>query len=132
MPSLSNRLKPAAAGLLLLLCPALATAQTPTTSNPAVTATPAPASQDAEFITGIRRIGVMVGQVVECTAEGDRGAVLEDAMALADQIALNFGLKAAYNFTGSVGYGSGKPFDKADCAKAQSNWTDLRKKYLNR
>ncbi len=51
-------------------------------------------------MTGLRRIGVMAGEVVQCTAEADRQQSITDAMHLANQIALHFGLNVAFDFTG--------------------------------
>src|SRR5437764_7836871 len=51
-----------------------------------------------DFILGLRRVGVLAGQAVECTPEADRHTKLSDVMSLADQIAIHFGLKAAFNY----------------------------------
>ena len=69
---------------------------------------PKSADMDQTFLLGLRRIGVMAGQVVECLAEADRSAKIDDAMELANQIAIHFGPRAAFNYAGAVGWGSGK------------------------
>lgn len=93
---------------------------------------PTPPDADPAFLTGLRRIGVMAGQMVECSAQADRQANIAQAMDLADQIAVHFGLRAAFNFVGALGYGSGHPFDKADCPKAIDGWKQIQAKYLNK
>jgi hypothetical protein len=114
------------------------TAASPAFSQQA--ATPAPASaaaapvsapdSDPAFMTGLRRVGVMAGEVVQCTAEADRQAPIAEAMQLSNEIALHFGLAAAFNFSAAVGYGAGKPFDKAGCADATTGWNGIKQKYL--
>jgi hypothetical protein len=64
---------------------------------------PKPAATDEAFMTGLRRIGVMAGQVVECSADADKPAKIDEAKELANQIAIHFGLKAAFNYAGAVG-----------------------------
>ena len=90
----------------------------------AVPAPNVPAAPDADetFLTGLRRVGVMAGQVVECSTDADRQAKIGQAMELGNKIAIHFGLKAAFNYVGAVGYGSGHPFDKADCIRAAEGW----------
>lgn len=83
-------------------------------------------------MTGLRRIGVMAGEVVQCAPAADRQTDITDAMDLANLVALHFGLAAAFNFSGAVGYGSGKPFDKSGCAEASTGWNNIKQKYLNR
>ena len=102
-----------------------------------VQATPAPnvpaaPDTDETFLTGLRRVGVMAGQVVECSADADRQAKIGQAMELANKIAIHFGLKAAFNYVGAVGYGSGHPFDKADCGKSAEGWKEIQAKYLTK
>ena len=48
----------------------------------------------------------------------DETAKIAEAMELGNQIAIHFGLKAALNYVGAVGFGSGREFDKA--GRAQS------------
>jgi hypothetical protein len=91
-----------------------------------------PPDADQEFLTGLRRIGVMAGQVVECSATADRQAQIAQAMELANQIAIHFGLRAAFSFVGALGYGSGHPFDKAGCTQAIDGWKQIQAKYLNK
>jgi hypothetical protein len=100
-----------------------------TTPGPNV---PTPPDADETFLTGLRRVGVMAGQVVECSADADRQAKIGQAMELANKIAIHFGLKAAFNYVGAVGYGSGHPFDKADCGKSAEGWKEIQAKYLTK
>jgi len=93
---------------------------------------PTPPDADETFLTGLRRVGVMAGQVVECSADADRQAKIGQAMELANKIAIHFGLKAAFNCVGAVGYGSGHPFDKADCGKSAEGWKEIQVKYLTK
>jgi len=93
---------------------------------------PKPAATDEVFMPGLRRIGVMAGQVVECSADADKPAKIGEAMALANQIAIHFGLEAAFNYAGAVGYGSGHAFDKAGCAQSIDGWKVIQAKYLNK
>ena len=93
---------------------------------------PTPPDADETFLTGLRRVGVMAGQVVECAADADRQAKIGQAMELANKIAIHFGLKAAFNYVGAVGYGSGHPFDKADCGKSAEGWKEIQAKYLTK
>src|SRR5208282_559637 len=93
---------------------------------------PTPPDADETFLTGLRRVGVMAGQVVECSADADRQAKIGQAMELANKIAIHFGLKAAFNYVGAVGYGSGHPFDKADCGKSAEGWKEIQAKYLSK
>jgi len=106
--------------------PPAAPSAAPSASNAAASA----AETDDAFMTGLRRIGVMGGEVVQCATDADRQKPIADAMALSNQIALHFGLTAAFNFIGAVGYGAGKPFDKSGCAEANAGWNDIRNKYL--
>jgi hypothetical protein len=82
-----------------------APAQTPAAPN-----VPAAPDTDETFLTGLRRVGVMAGQVVECSADAEKQAKIGQAMELANKIAIHFGLKAAFNYVGAIGYGSGHPF----------------------
>jgi len=84
---------------------------------------------DEEFLVGLRRVGVMAGQVIQCSADADKKAKIDEAMDLANQIVIYFGLKAAFNFVGAVGYGSGREFDKAGCAQSIAGWKDVLAKY---
>jgi hypothetical protein len=132
------------ATILVLACLALAgpaLAQNPSTNlaAPAQTppATPAenvptPPADNPTFLDGLRRVGVMAGQVVECSADADRQDQISRAMELANLIAIHFGLKAAFTFTGALGYGSGRPFDKAGCSQAIDGWKQIQAKYLNK
>ena len=93
---------------------------------------PKPADTDETFLTGLRRIGVMAGQVVECSTDSEKPAKIDEAMELADQIAIHFGLRAAFNYAGAVGYGSGHTFDKANCTQSIDGWKAIQAKYLNK
>jgi hypothetical protein len=124
---------------LMLAGPALA--QNPSTSpaapapaNPSAPAqgVPTPPADDQTFLDGLRRVGVMAGQVVECSTAADKQAQISRAMELANLIAIHFGLKAAFTFAGALGYGSGHPFDKANCSQAIDGWKQIQAKYLNK
>jgi hypothetical protein len=108
-----------------------------TPAPPAIPAPPprnvmTPPDADQDFLIGLRRVGVMAGQVVECSPDKDRQAQISQAMELANKIAIFFGLKAAFNFIGAVGYGSGHAFDKAGCAQAVDGWKQVTAKYLSK
>jgi hypothetical protein len=94
--------------------------------------TPTPPDADQNFLTGLRRVGVMAGEVVQCLPTANRQAQISKAMDLADQIAVHFGLRAAFNFVGALGYGSGHPFDKAGCTRATEGWKQIEAKYLGK
>lgn len=110
-----------------------ALAQNPSTT-PAASGqgVPTPPADNPSFLDGLRRVGVMAGQVVECSAAADRQEQISRAMELANLIAVHFGLKAAFTFTGALGYGSGRPFDKATCSQAIEGWKQVQTKYLNK
>jgi hypothetical protein len=114
--------------------PALAQNLSTTPAAPAAPAqeVPTPPADNPSFLDGLRRVGVMAGQVVECSADADRQDQISRAMDLANLIAIHFGLKAAFTFTGALGYGSGHPFDKADCSQAIDGWKQIQAKYLNK
>jgi hypothetical protein len=124
------------ATILALACltsasPALA--QNPSTTPAAPTQeVPTPPADNPTFLDGLRRVGVMAGQVVECSADADKQDQISRAMELANLIAIHFGLKAAFTFTGALGYGSGRPFDKAGCGQAIDGWKQIQAKYLNK
>ena len=86
---------------------------------------PTPPADSQSFLDGLRRVGVMAGQVVECSADADRQKQISRAMELANLIAIHFGLKAAFTFAGALGYGSGRPFDKAACNQAIDGWKQI-------
>jgi hypothetical protein len=132
------------ATMLALACltiagPALA--QTPPTTPAAPAQTPpttpgenvpTPPADNPTFLDGLRRVGVMAGQVVECSTDAEKQAQISRAMELANLIAIHFGLKAAFTFAGALGYGSGHTFDKADCSQAIDGWKQVQAKYLNK
>ncbi len=97
---------------------------------PATGVSTAAPDSDPAFMLGLRRVGVMAGEVVQCTAEANRQAPIAEAAQLSNEIALHFGLAAAFNFSAAVGYGAGKPFDKAGCAPATTGWNGVKQKYL--
>ncbi len=104
-------------------------ATTPAAPAPGV---PTPTADSPGFLDGLRRVGVMAGQVVECSADANRQEQISRAMDLANLIAIHFGLKAAFTFTGALGYGSGRPFDKAGCGQAMEGWKQIQAKYLEK
>ena len=93
---------------------------------------PTPPDADETFLTGLRRVGVMAGQMVECSADAEKQAKIGQAMELANKIAIHFGLRAAFNYVGAVGYGSGHPFDKAECSRSADGWKEIQAKYLSK
>jgi hypothetical protein len=101
---------------------------------PKATAQEAPKAPDTnqEFLVGLRRVGVMAGQAIECSGDAEKQGKITEAMDLANQIAIHFGLKAAFNYVGAVGYGSGRPFDKAGCIQSIAGWKDVLAKYANK
>jgi hypothetical protein len=115
-----------------------ALAQNPSTTPSQATPTapaqgvPTPPADNPSFLDGLRRVGVMAGQVVECSTDTDKQAQISRAMELANLIAIHFGLKAAFTFAGALGYGSGHPFDKAACSQAIDGWKQIQAKYLNK
>ena len=84
---------------------------------------------DPEFTVGLRRIGVLAGQSVICTPEATRPAEIDKVAEAGNMIANEFGLRAAFNFIGAAGFGSGDPFDKATCPAITKEWEDVQKKY---
>jgi len=129
----SYQLRAAILALACLTSAGPALAQNPSTS-PAAPAqeVPTPPADNPTFLDGLRRVGVMAGQVVECSADADKQDQISRAMELANQIAIHFGLKAAFTFAGALGYGSGHPFDKAGCSQAVDGWKQIQAKYLNK
>jgi hypothetical protein len=106
----------------------------PAQTSPAVPAqdVPTPPADNPTFLDGLRRVGVMAGQVVECSTDAEKQAQISRAMELANLIAIHFGLKAAFTFAGALGYGSGHTFDKANCSQAIDGWKQIQAKYLNK
>jgi hypothetical protein len=121
-------------GLAWGVLPMGAFAQTTPATPPASSSDTGPkaADTDENFMLGLRRVGVMIGQVVECSSDTDRPVQIAKVMDLANKIAINFGLKSAFTFVGSVGYGSGHPFEKTECEQANNGWKDIQAKYLNK
>jgi hypothetical protein len=87
---------------------------------------------DEEFMLGIRKVGVMVGEAFVCAGDAAGTGVGQDALQLANQIATHFGLQAAFIFSGSFGYGTGHTFDKATCPETLANFKSLQQKYLGK
>jgi hypothetical protein len=96
-------------------------------ASPARAASP---GSDQTFLLGLRRIGVVAGHAVTCAADNNKKAVIESATDLAKEIALQFGLNAAFQFVGAVGYGTGRPFDMTTCKDASAEWSRIQQKYL--
>ena len=124
----------AAACLTALFAGGPAFAQgTPPAAPPAPNAPPAAAASpggDQTFLLGLRRIGVVAGHAVACAADKDKQAVIEKATDLAGELAMQFGLNAAFQFVGAVGYGTGRPFDMATCKDANAEWNRIQQKYF--
>jgi hypothetical protein len=85
---------------------------------------------DQTFLLGLRRIGVVAGHAVACAPDKDKQAVIERATDLAGELAMQFGLNAAFQFVGAVGYGTGRPFDMATCKDANAEWNRIQQKYF--
>ena len=124
---------------LTIYSPALAQNRSTTPAAPAQTTPTAPAqgvptppADNPTFLDGLRRVGVMAGQVVECSTDAEKQTQISRAMDLANLIAIHFGLKAAFTFAGALGYGSGHPFDKAACSQAIDGWKQIQAKYSNK
>ena len=83
-------------------------------------------------MTGIRKIGVMTGQAYACSKEAEQPQIGQGAIDLATQVALHFGLQAAFVYSGSFGYGIGHEFDHAICPQAIADFKALQAKYLGR
>jgi hypothetical protein len=129
----SYQLRVAILALACLTSAGPALAQNPSTTPTApAQEVPTPPADNPTFLDGLRRVGVMAGQVVECSADADKQDQISRAMELANLIAIHFGLKAAFTFTGALGYGSGRPFDKAGCGQAIDGWKQIQAKYLNK
>jgi hypothetical protein len=129
----SNHLRAAILALACLTSAGPALAQKPSATPPArAEGVPTPPADNPTFLNGLRRVGVMAGQVVECSTAADKQDQISRAMELANLIAIHFGLKAAFTFAGALGYGSGHPFDKAGCSQAINGWKQIQAKYLNK
>ncbi len=87
---------------------------------------------DPQFMTGVRKLGVMSGEAFVCTPEAERQEIGEDALSLANQIALHFGLQIAFIYSGAFGWGSGHDFDHNTCPETLANFKDTQHKYLNK
>jgi hypothetical protein len=85
---------------------------------------------DDAFMTGIRKVGVMSGQAFACSSAADQPKVGEAVIGLATQVALHFGLQAAFVYSGSFGYGMGHDFDHSTCPQALEDFRALQAKYL--
>jgi hypothetical protein len=126
----SRRIENAAVFLALMTLTVPAVAQ----DAPKAVAQEAPKAPDInqEFLVGLRRVGVMAGQAVECSGDAEKQAKIAEAMDLANQIAIYFDLKAAFNYVGAVRYGCGHAFDKASCAQSIAGRKDVLAKYSNK
>ena len=124
----------AGACLMALLAGGSALAQdAPPPTAPTATVPPPPAGSpggDQTFLLGLRRIGGVVGHVVVCAPEKDKQAAIEKATDLGAELAMQFGLNAAFQFVGAVGYGTGSPFDMAMCNDANAEWNRIQQKYF--
>ena len=87
---------------------------------------------DEEFMTGIRKLGVMSGEAFACSSEADKPQVGQGAIDLATQVSLHFGLQAAFIYSGSFGYGTAHDFDRKTCPQAIADFKALQAKYLGR
>ena len=87
---------------------------------------------DPDFMTGVRKLGVMSGEAFACSPEADKQGIGEDALSLANQIALHFGLQIAFIYSGAFGWGSGHDFDHKTCPETLANFEDTQHKYLNK
>ena len=85
---------------------------------------------DDEFMTGIRKLGVMSGEAFACSSEADKPQVGQGVIDLATQVSLHFGLQAAFVYSGSFGYGIAHDFDRKTCAQAIEDFKALQAKYL--
>jgi len=85
---------------------------------------------DEEFMTGLRKIGVMTGEAFACSTKEEQPKVGQDVLDLATQVSLHFGLQAAFVFSGSFGYGIAHDFDRKGCAQALGDFKTLKAKYL--
>jgi hypothetical protein len=99
----------------------------PTNAPPTSAASP---GGDQTFLLGLRRIGVVAGHAVACAADKDKQAVIERATDLGGELAMQFGLNAAFQFIGAVGYGTGHSFDMATCKDANAEWNRIQQKYF--
>src|ERR1700744_2495134 len=99
----------------------------PPNAPPASSASP---GDDQTFLLGLRRIGVVAGHAGACATDKDRQAVIERATDLGGELAMQFGLNAAFQFVGAVGYGTGRPFDMATCKDANAEWNRIQQKYF--
>ena len=85
---------------------------------------------DEEFMTGLRKIGVMTGEAFACSSKEEQPKVGQDVLDLATQVSLHFGLQAAFVFSGSFGYGIAHDFDHKGCPQALGDFKALKAKYL--
>ena len=91
-----------------------------------------PPGSDDNFMIGLRRIGVLAGQSVICAPEATRPEEINSVSNAGNMIANEFGLRAAFNFIGAAGYGSGGSFDRATCGTVIKEWTNVQRKYGER
>jgi hypothetical protein len=86
---------------------------------------------DEAFMTGIRKVGVMSGEAFACSSVADQPKIGRAVIDLATQVALHFGLRAAFVYSGSFGYGMGHEFDHKACPQALEDFKALQAKYLD-
>jgi len=99
-------------------------------SAPAADAPKKGSAADEEFMTGLRKIGVMTGEAFACSTKEEQPKVGQDVLDLATQVSLHFGLQAAFVFSGSFGYGTAHDFDRKACPQALGDFKALKAKYL--
>ena len=99
-------------------------------SAPAADAPKKGSAADEEFMTGLRKIGVMTGEAFACSTKEEQPKVGQDVLDLATQVSLHFGLQAAFVFSGSFGYGTAHDFDRKGCPQALGDFKALKAKYL--
>lgn len=87
---------------------------------------------DPEFMTGVKKLGVMTGEAFTCAPESEQQEIGEDALSLANQIALHFGLQIAFIYSGAFGWGSGHDFDHKTCPDTLAAFKETQHKYLNK
>lgn len=124
-----GRMTAATACVVACLAGGSGLAQQAPTASTSSAAQPSPGA-DEEFLLGLRRMGVIAGHNVACTPKDQREPVIQSVNDLATDLAAQFGLNAAFHFMGAVGYGSGHPFDKAICSRAEQAWKAIEQRYM--
>ena len=119
----AGRVFVAALGAMLVVLPVASFAQ------PASAPPPSAAGADRDFLVGLRRVGVVAGQYVACTPDQSRPEQISKMSDIGMDLAEEYGIRAAFNFVGAAGYGSGLPLDQAKCPSIVERWTAIEKKY---